>query len=118
MAEVELEKKREREARKRAGLDTEDIDKEDVEDYMGVGPLIEKVEKERLDHITDWSLFDEPTDSDSEDEDDRFSQEAIHKRSELFERKFDRFEEMLKSFSETGIVIFIYYYYYYLWFIC
>lgn len=48
LADLEREKQQEREARKRAGLDTKDIDEEDNEDYMGVGPLIEKLEKERL----------------------------------------------------------------------
>ncbi|KAI3705959.1 hypothetical protein L1987_76209 [Smallanthus sonchifolius] len=46
LAEVEREKQRERDQRKKAGLGTADIDAEDDEDYMGVGRLIEKLEKE------------------------------------------------------------------------
>ncbi|KAE8673999.1 hypothetical protein F3Y22_tig00111769pilonHSYRG00242 [Hibiscus syriacus] len=44
-AEIELEKQQEKEDRKRKGLDEKDIDEEDKEDYMGVMPLIEKLEK-------------------------------------------------------------------------
>ncbi|KAE8702559.1 Pentatricopeptide repeat-containing protein, putative isoform 1 [Hibiscus syriacus] len=47
-AEIELEKQQEKEDRKRKGLDEKDIDEEDKEDYMGVMPLIEKLEKRAL----------------------------------------------------------------------
>ncbi|KAK2635445.1 hypothetical protein Ddye_030237 [Dipteronia dyeriana] len=102
LAELEREKQREREARKRAGLDTKDIDAEDEEDYMGVGPLIEKLDKEKLKNTVDLYLREEPTDSDSdEDDDERFSEEAISKRGHLFEKKFQRFEEFLKNYTNA-----------------
>ncbi|TXG57163.1 hypothetical protein EZV62_018476 [Acer yangbiense] len=102
LAELEREKQREREARTRAGLDTKDIDAEDEEDYMGVGPLIEKLDKEKLKNTVDLYLREEPTDSDSdEDDDERFSEEAISKRGHLFEKKFQRFEELLKNYTNA-----------------
>lgn len=103
LAELEREKEREREARKRAGLDTKDIDQEDEEDYMGVGPLIEKLEKEKLKDTGDLNLYEEPTDSDSEDDDERYSRDAVRKRFDVFEKKFKRHEELLKNFTEAGI---------------
>ncbi|KAI4331618.1 hypothetical protein MLD38_029792 [Melastoma candidum] len=48
LAEFEKEKQRERDSRKRAGIGTEDIVAEDDEDFMGIAPLIEKLEKEKL----------------------------------------------------------------------
>lgn len=102
LAEVEKEKQREREARRRAGLDTKDIDAEDEEDYMGVGPLIQKLEKEKLkgDASADLDFFEEPTDSESDD-DERFSPNNLKKRFEQFEKKFKRHEELLKNFVES-----------------
>uniref|UniRef100_A0A5B7C1C9 S5 DRBM domain-containing protein n=1 Tax=Davidia involucrata TaxID=16924 RepID=A0A5B7C1C9_DAVIN len=101
LADVEREKQKEREERKRAGLDAADIDAEDEEDYMGVGPLIEKLEKEKLkDTGGDLNSYEEPTDSESED-DERFTPEAIQKRTDEFEKKFKRHEELLKNFAEA-----------------
>ncbi|KDP39561.1 hypothetical protein JCGZ_02581 [Jatropha curcas] len=100
LAELEREKQREREARKRAGLDTNDIDKEDEEDYMGVGPLIKKLEEQKLKAVgEDLNLYEEPSDSDSDDEEE----EAHTKRFELFEKKHKRHTELLENFvaSET-----------------
>ncbi|EOY10259.1 Ribosomal protein S5 family protein [Theobroma cacao] len=103
LAEVEREKRREKEDRTRKGLDTKDIDEEDQEDYMGVMPLIEKLEKEKLKDTGNLDMYEEPTDSDSdEDEDDeRFGPEAVQKRIEEFEKKHKRHEELLKDFTEA-----------------
>lgn len=101
LAEVEKDKQREREQRKRAGLDTKDIDAEDEEDYMGVTRVIEKLEKEKLKNTGDLNQYEEPTDSDSDDDDERFGTEAIKKRRDEFERKFKRHEEFLKNFTEA-----------------
>ncbi|XP_022943762.1 DEAD-box ATP-dependent RNA helicase 42 [Cucurbita moschata] len=101
LAEVEKEKQREREQRRRAGLDTKDIDDEDREDYMGVGPLIEKLEKEKLKDTGNLNAYEEATDSDSDEDDERFSSESVKKRFDEFERKFKRHEELLKHFTET-----------------
>ncbi|CAK9174312.1 unnamed protein product [Ilex paraguariensis] len=85
-----------REERKRAGLDTVDINIEDYEDYMGVGSIIEKLEKEKLkDTGANLNFYKEPTDSDTDDGDERFTPDAIKKRSDKFEKKFkrDKFEQ-------------------------
>ncbi|KAH7843111.1 hypothetical protein Vadar_012747 [Vaccinium darrowii] len=101
LAELEREKNKEREERKRAGLDTADIDAEDEEDYLGVGPFIEKLEKEKEKKDTsDLNMYEEPTDSESED-DERFAPDAVKKRAELFEKKFTRHEELLKNFTDA-----------------
>ena len=80
LAEVEREKQRERDDRKRKGLDTKDIDEEDQEDYMGVMPLIEKLKKEKMKDNPDLDRYEEPTDSDSEEDDEWFPAEAKEKR--------------------------------------
>ncbi|KAJ8767738.1 hypothetical protein K2173_020678 [Erythroxylum novogranatense] len=103
LAELEREKQREREARKRAGKDTKDIDLEDEEDYLGVGPLIDKLEKEKLKNISPELLnqHEEPTDSDSEDDDERWSSDALKRKAEQFEKKFNRHKELLKNFTDA-----------------
>ncbi|EEF38399.1 30S ribosomal protein S5, putative [Ricinus communis] len=104
LAELEREKQREREARKRTGLDTKDIDQEDEEDYMGVGLLIDKLEKEKLKPFKgDLNLREEPSDSESDDDDERFGREALTKRFELFKKKHERHTKLLDNFvaSET-----------------
>ncbi|XP_047310862.1 uncharacterized protein LOC124914370 [Impatiens glandulifera] len=99
LAEVEREKQKEKEQRQRAGLDTSYIDAEDETDFMGVGPLIEKLEKQNLkDPGTLLNMYEEPTDSESED-DERFTSEAIQKRNEIFEKKYKRHEELLRNFT-------------------
>lgn len=99
LAQVEREKHREREEKKKAGLEIDEG--EDDVDYMGVGPLIEKLEKEKL---KDWGdlLYqrEEPTDSESED-DERFLPEAIKKRNDQFQKKIKRHEELLKNFVDS-----------------
>ncbi|GFY83971.1 ribosomal protein S5 family protein [Actinidia rufa] len=101
LADVEREKNKEREEKTRAGLDTSYIDAEDQEDYMGVGPLIEKLEKEKLkDSGGDLNMYEEPTDSESDD-DERFTPDAIKQKAELFEKKFKRHEDLLKNFTDA-----------------
>ncbi|CAN4126668.1 unnamed protein product [Withania somnifera] len=97
---VEMDKLKEREERIKKGLDTADIDAEEHEDFMGVGPLIEKLEKKKLKEEK-FSFFDEPTDSDSEDDDERWTPDAINKRWDVFEKKFKRHEELLKNFTDA-----------------
>ncbi|GAB4830376.1 hypothetical protein Ancab_020013 [Ancistrocladus abbreviatus] len=99
LAEVENEKKREREAKRGAGINVDD-EEEEEEDYMGIGPLIEKLEKEKLKNTGDPNMYEEPTDSDSDD-DERFGPEEVKKRRGLFEKKFKRHEELLKNFTEA-----------------
>lgn len=95
---------REREERIKAGLDTADLDAEEEEDYMGVGPLIEKLEKEKLKgEPPDLNRYEEPTDSDSDDDDERFSEEAENKLIDQFEKKFKKHEELLDNFTKAGL---------------
>lgn len=98
LAELEQEKKRERDERKRKGLGTEDIDREEEEDYMGVTPLIEKLQKEKW-NTEDLMLEEEPTDSDSEE--DEIDQDEEEKAWEMFETKLERHKELLKNFVEA-----------------
>lgn len=81
----------------RAGVPV--IDDEEEEDYLGVQPLIDKLDKSKTKYIGPLELFEEPTDSESDDEDDeRFSQEALNKDAALFERKVEKLDEMLQAF--------------------
>lgn len=107
LAEVEREKQREREQRKKAGLGTADIDAEDDEDYMGVGPLIEKLEKEsqKLVDPRILNMREEPTDSESEEDDHRFTYEAIQQRQEIMAKKLKRHEELLRRFTKSGMFV-------------
>ncbi|WCJ27740.1 Ribosomal protein S5 family protein [Euphorbia peplus] len=99
LADLEREKQQEINSRKRAGLPTDDIDEEDEEDYMGITPLIEKLEKEKLKPPgPDLYLYEEPSDSDSDDDDERFGWEAMEKKSEVFEKKIKRHTELLDNF--------------------
>lgn len=101
LAEVEAEKRREREARKGAGLDTADIDAEEHEDYMGIGPRIAKLEKLNLKDANSPHLykFEEPTDTEDSDEE---THEEFEKRKSMFEKKFRRHEELLRNFIDAG----------------
>nr|XP_043607560.1 uncharacterized protein LOC122579445 [Erigeron canadensis] len=103
LAEVEREKQRERDQRKRAGLGTADIDAEDDEDYMGVGPLIEKLEKESAKNVDPriLNMREEPTDSESEEDDHRFTYEAIQNRQDVMQKKLKRHEELLQGFTKS-----------------
>ncbi|CAK8578988.1 unnamed protein product [Lathyrus sativus] len=97
LAQVERDRLREKNDRKRAGLDTADIDAESEEDYMGVSSMIEKLEKGKLKETTELNRFEEQTDSDSDDED----VDAYQKKFEDFEKKFKRHEEMIQSFADA-----------------
>ncbi|CBI21991.3 unnamed protein product, partial [Vitis vinifera] len=68
---------------------------------MGVGPLIEKLEKEKLKSSGDLNMYEERTDSDSDEDDERFTTEAVKKRAEVFEKKFKRHGELLNNFAEA-----------------
>ncbi|PRQ44762.1 putative ribosomal protein S5 [Rosa chinensis] len=69
---------------------------------MRVTPLIEKLEKEKLETTGDLNSYEEPTDSDSDDDDERVSPDAIKKRVDEFQRKFTRHEELLKNFTQAA----------------
>ncbi|PKA60737.1 30S ribosomal protein S5, chloroplastic [Apostasia shenzhenica] len=99
LAEVEREKKLEREERKRKGLPP--LEEEDEEDYMGVGPLIEKLERKKTKDLENIEQFWEPTDSDSDEDDERYSPEELKKSHDIFEKKCKRHAELLKNFAET-----------------
>nr|CAD1835970.1 unnamed protein product [Ananas comosus var. bracteatus] len=69
---------------------------------MGVGPLIEKLEKKRAREADSaFDMFWEPTDSDSDEDDERFSPDEIKKRLDEFDRKCKRHSELLKNFAEA-----------------
>lgn len=99
LAEVERDRLRERNERLRLGLDTADIDAEPSHDYMGVGPLIEKLEKEKLKDSPDLRRYEEPTDSDDDSDED--TMEDVDKRQSDFERKFERHQDLLQSFTDA-----------------
>lgn len=70
---------------------------------MGVGPLIEKLEKERLKPVVgDLHLREEPSDSDSDEDDERFGRETLTKGYEVFQKKHERHEELLRHFVDSG----------------
>ncbi|KAM5558765.1 hypothetical protein ABKV19_020448 [Rosa sericea] len=69
---------------------------------MRVTPLIEKLEKEKLKTTGDLNSYEESPDSDSDDDDKRFSPDAIKKRVDEFQRKFTRHEELLKNFTQAA----------------
>ncbi|KAK7410356.1 hypothetical protein VNO78_01077 [Psophocarpus tetragonolobus] len=99
LAEVERDRLRERNERLRLGLDTADIDAEHEQDYMGVGPLIAKLEKEKMKESPDLYRYEEPTDSD--DDSDEETKDDADKRFRDFERKFEKHEDLLKNFAEA-----------------
>ncbi|KAI9075807.1 hypothetical protein K1719_042293 [Acacia pycnantha] len=104
LAEVEKDRlERTDRERIRVGLDTKDIDAETRQDYMGVRPILRKLRRQKIKDSKELDEYEEPTDSDSDDEDERFSPEAIQQRFEDFERKFKKHEELLKNFTDAGI---------------
>lgn len=96
LVELKREVQKERDEKERLGLDTADIDAEDEE----LDKFIENLEKDKLKGPDDM-MYEEPTDSDSDDDDERFTPEAIQKRSDEFEKKFKRHEELLKNFTDA-----------------
>lgn len=97
-----MEKKAARQQRMNLGLDTGDIDAEEFEDFMGVGPLIDKLEKEKVKDEAKLNLYEEPSDSDSEGEDERFTPEAERKLMEVFVKKFERHTDLIENFTSSG----------------
>lgn len=99
---MERERKREKEERQKAGLDTADIDADYDEDYMGVDSIIEKLDKQKLKgESSELNRYEEATDSDSDD-DERFSADKMNKQADQFEKKFKRHEELLEKFTKAG----------------
>lgn len=101
LAEVEREKQLEREEKRKAGIEIDEA--EDEEDYMGVGPLIEKLEKKKAKELENIDQFWEPTDSESDD-DERWSPDEVNKRKAEWEKKCNRHKELLTNFAEAGKV--------------
>ncbi|GJN18741.1 hypothetical protein PR202_gb05937 [Eleusine coracana subsp. coracana] len=101
LAELERERKRDREDRRKEGKGDDEEDEEE-EDFMGVKPLIEKLERRKAKEAAAADEgFWEPTDSDSDEDDERYTPDAIKRRVDEFERKCKRHAEMLNSFAEA-----------------
>uniref|UniRef100_A0A368UJ29 S5 DRBM domain-containing protein n=1 Tax=Glycine max TaxID=3847 RepID=A0A368UJ29_SOYBN len=98
-AEVEKDRRRERNERLRLGLDTADIDAESEQDYMGVGPLIAKLEKEMLKESAELNRYEEPTDS--EDDSDEETMDDADKKVSDFEKKKDKHMDLLDKFTSA-----------------
>ncbi|WVZ78272.1 hypothetical protein U9M48_026013 [Paspalum notatum var. saurae] len=106
LAQVERERQRERqELRAKAGKQGEEEEEEgeeeeeEEEDYMGVKPLIENLERRKVkDSADDYEDLWEPTDSDSDEDDERYTAAAIQRRADEFDRKCKRHGELLDSF--------------------
>lgn len=77
-AKAAKERQREREERRRAaaaaGVEVKEEEEtdEEAEDYMGVGPLIAKLERQRGNYNDRSDQFWEPTDSESDEDDERY----------------------------------------------
>jgi hypothetical protein len=75
-AEAARERQREREERRRAaaaGVEVkEEEETDEEEDYMGVGPLIEKLERQSAKYDESLDQFWEPTDTESDEDDERY----------------------------------------------
>jgi len=102
LAEVERERQRERQDRRASeGAQDEEAAEEEEEDYLGVKPLIEKLERRKAKEAAADEGYWEPTDSDSDEEDERYTPDAIKRRVDEFERKCKRHGELLRSFAEA-----------------
>ncbi|CAO2041437.1 unnamed protein product, partial [Urochloa humidicola] len=104
LAELERERQRERQDRRdKDGVKEEDQpEEEEEEDYLGVKPLIEKLERRKAKEasVADEAFW-EPTDSDSDEDDERYTPDAIKRRVDEFERKCKRHGELLESFADA-----------------
>jgi small subunit ribosomal protein S5 len=102
LAEMERQRKRDQEERRKNGEEV-DEEAEAAEDFFGVKPLIEKLERRKAKEarIPD-DTFWEPTDSDSDEDDERFSPDSVRRRADEFDRKCKRHSELLRSFAEAG----------------
>ncbi|GKE72795.1 ribosomal protein S5 family protein, partial [Tanacetum coccineum] len=74
------------------------------EDYMRVGPLIAKLEKENQKHVDPriLNMREEATDSESEEDDHRFTHEAIKERQEVLRKKLRRRDELLQNYTKSA----------------
>lgn len=84
---------KEKEERIKQGLDTADLDARAAE----LDKREENLKKESA------AAYEEPTDSDSDDEDERWGADALRKRWAVFEKKFERHEQLLKNFTNAGM---------------
>nr|XP_020150166.2 uncharacterized protein LOC109735364 [Aegilops tauschii subsp. strangulata] len=106
LAQLERERQKEREDRRRAGAGggegKGDEEEEEEEDFLGVKPLIEKLERRNAKeaNLPDESFL-EPSDSESDEDDERFSSDSIRRRVDEFDRKCKRQSELLRSFAEA-----------------
>ena len=100
LAEVERERQDRRASQ--GAQEEEPAEEEEEEDYLGVKPLIEKLERRKAKEAAADEGYWEPTDSDSDEEDERYTPDAIKRRVDEFERKCKRHGELLRSFAEAG----------------
>lgn len=99
--QAQRERQRERDERIKAGLDVADLDAEEEEDYMGVGPLIEKLEKEKAKgDPPNLNRYEEPTDSEDEDEEEP---DVIEKQIVQAEKISAKHEELVDKFTKAGL---------------
>ncbi|KAF3326017.1 hypothetical protein FCM35_KLT09097 [Carex littledalei] len=77
---------------------------EEGEDYSGVQPSIDlesEVDDDDYDGRQESPEFWEQTDSESDEDDERFSEEELQRQADEFERKSKRHEGLLKSFADA-----------------
>uniref|UniRef100_J3L8Q9 S5 DRBM domain-containing protein n=1 Tax=Oryza brachyantha TaxID=4533 RepID=J3L8Q9_ORYBR len=102
LAELDRERQEDRKDAAADADDDDDDDDDEEEDYLGVKPLIEKLERRKAkEAASPDDSFWEPTDSDSDEEDERYTPDAIKRRVDEFERKCKRHDELLRSFAEA-----------------
>ncbi|XP_026455774.1 uncharacterized protein LOC113356774 isoform X2 [Papaver somniferum] len=99
LEEAEAAKQKEKDEKRKAGV-LDDNDDVEEEDYMSVGPMIEKLEKQNAKEKGPLGQHEEPTDSESE-VDERWEPDAVQKRSDEFEKKCNRHAELLTSFAHS-----------------
>ncbi|CAH9051525.1 unnamed protein product [Cuscuta europaea] len=80
----------EKEERLKQGLDTADLDARAAE----LDKREENIKKSS-------TSYEEPTDSDSDDDDEQWGAEALDRRWVVFEKKFERHEQLLKNFTDA-----------------
>lgn len=106
MKEIEKEKLKEREEKRKLGI-LVDENAEEEEDFMGVNPLIEKMEKlnaktygmhDKMKFNPYWE-DDSDLDTDDEEAEDPEFMEEMRKHNLVADRKIKRYQELLKEFS-------------------
>jgi small subunit ribosomal protein S5 len=107
-----VEQKRRKEKIK-AGLDTaDDAEEDEDEDYFGIQHLIDQIDKEEENQNIDRSerrqkrppnlnRFEELTDSDTDSDDERFSEGAQEKQDEEKEMKLKKRYELFENFNKS-----------------